>query len=191
MSSQKGKTLGWKAQLPNYITYMRIAFIPAVIYCLTYDDAFWGFWAGVFFGLAAISDWFDGYFARKYEVESTVGKLLDPVADKLLVTSALIMLIPLGRISPILVILIMGRDFLINGLRSIAASEGIVVKAGDVGKWKTAIQMFAIPAVMVKESYFGIPWPLLGVIALWFSLILSFVSAVQYLLGFFRKPSKT
>jgi len=169
------------------ITWMRIVMVPAVVYCLLFDTPFMGFLAAVFFAIAAISDWFDGYFARKYHVESLMGKLLDPVADKLLVTAALIMFIPLGRISPLLVILLISRDYLINGLRSVAASEQIVVAAGDVGKWKTAIQMFAIPAIMLKVSYFGVPWLILGVWALWFSMLLSAISGAQYMYGFFSQ----
>jgi phosphatidylglycerophosphate synthase len=84
----------------------------------------------------------------------------------------------------------MARDLLINGMRSIAASQGTVVAAGDIGKWKTAIQMFAIPAVMVKESYFGIPWMALGVWALWFSLVLSVISGVQYMVAFFSSGNQ-
>ena len=172
------------------ITLARILLVPAVVYCLCFDNAFMGFLAAVFFGLAAISDWFDGYFARKYKVESLMGKLLDPVADKLLVTAALIMFIPLGRISAILVILLVSRDYLISGLRSVAASEQIVVAAGDVGKWKTAIQMLAIPAIMLKEPYYGVPWLTVGVWGLWFSMILSAVSGAQYMYGFFSKYSE-
>lgn len=180
----------WKRQLPNMITGLRIAMVPAVVYCLLFDDAFMGLLGAIFFGVASISDWFDGYFARKYDVVSVLGKLLDPVADKLLVTAALVMFIPLNRISAILVILLISRDYLISGLRSVAASEQIVVAAGDVGKWKTAIQMFAIPAVMLKVDYFGIPWMKLGVWALWLSLILSMLSGAQYMLGFFGQYSK-
>src|ERR1700677_2781717 len=94
----------WKRELPNIITWARIAAIPAVIYFLQTDDYYHGAWATFFFSAASISDFFDGYFARHFNVASRLGTFLDPVADKLLVTAALVMLVALNRISPILVI---------------------------------------------------------------------------------------
>src|ERR1700677_401090 len=118
----------WKRQLPNIITWGRIAAIPAVMYFLYQtnhqdtDTELWAdFWATTVFAVASVSDFFDGYFARIFNVETRMGMFLDPVADKLLVTAALIMLIPLGRISPILVVLLLSRDLMINGLRAVAA----------------------------------------------------------------------
>jgi CDP-diacylglycerol--glycerol-3-phosphate 3-phosphatidyltransferase len=111
----------WKRQLPNIITWGRMIAIFPVVYFLTEDSREYGFWAAIIFIIASISDFFDGYFARIYHVETLTGKFLDPVADKLLVTAALIMLIPLGRVSPVLVVLLLSRETLINGLRAVAA----------------------------------------------------------------------
>jgi CDP-diacylglycerol---glycerol-3-phosphate 3-phosphatidyltransferase len=169
------------------ITWGRIAFIPLVVVSLMYDTPRAGFWAALFFILASVSDFFDGYFARVFEVETLLGKFLDPVADKLLVTAALIMLIPLGRVPALLVLLLLSRDLLINGLRAVAASENFIIGAGWTGKWKTGAQMVAIPALMLKDPLFDIPLMQLGLLLLWLSLILSIVSAAQYLYAFFTK----
>jgi CDP-diacylglycerol---glycerol-3-phosphate 3-phosphatidyltransferase len=177
----------WKRQLPNMITWGRIAFIPPVVVCLMYDTAEAGLWAAVFFILASVSDFFDGYFARIFQVETLLGKFLDPVADKLLVTAALIMLIPLGRVPALLVLLLLSRDLLINGLRAVAASENFIIGAGWTGKWKTGAQMVAIPALMIKEPLLGLPLMQIGLLLLWLSLVLSIISAVQYLYAFFAK----
>ncbi|MDZ4676894.1 MAG: CDP-diacylglycerol--glycerol-3-phosphate 3-phosphatidyltransferase [Oligoflexia bacterium] len=180
----------WKRQLPNFITGLRIAFIPPVVIALLYDTPEAGFWAAVFFILASVSDFFDGYFARIYNVESLLGKFLDPVADKLLVTAALVMLIPLGRVSAILVLLILSRDLLINGLRAVAASEKFVIGAGWTGKWKTGAQMCAIPCLMLKNPLLGVDLLLVGQILLWISLVLSLISGFQYLRDFFSRYSE-
>lgn len=169
------------------ITWGRIAFIPPVVIALQYDTLKAGIVAAVFFVLAAISDFFDGYFARIFQVESLLGKFLDPVADKLLVTAALIMLVPLNRVSAIAVILILSRDLMINGLRAVAASERYVIGAGWTGKWKTGTQMTAIPCLMVKVPLYGAPTLLIGQVLLWISIGLSLISAFQYLWDFFSK----
>jgi CDP-diacylglycerol---glycerol-3-phosphate 3-phosphatidyltransferase len=177
----------WKRQLPNMITWGRIAFIPLVVICLTYDSPTAGFWAAVFFGLASISDFFDGYFARSFQVETMMGKFLDPVADKLLVTAALIMLIPLGRVPAILVLLILSRDILINGLRAVAAGSKMIIAASWTAKWKTGNQMGAVPCLMLNRSLFGLNLLIAGQVLLWISLLLSVISAIDYLWAFFSK----
>lgn len=177
----------WKRQLPNMITWGRIAFIPPVVFFLMYDTPRAGLWAAICFILASVSDFFDGYFARIFHVETLLGKFLDPVADKLLVTAALIMLIPLGRVPALLVLLLLSRDLLINGLRAVAASENFIIGAGWTGKWKTGAQMVAIPALMLKDPLFGLPLLGIGQMLLWLSLVLSLISAVQYLYAFFSQ----
>jgi CDP-diacylglycerol--glycerol-3-phosphate 3-phosphatidyltransferase len=177
----------WKRQLPNFITGARMACIPPVVLALTYDTPRAGFWAAVFFITASVSDFFDGYFARVFQVETLLGKFLDPVADKLLVMAALIMLVPLGRVSAVLVILLLSRDLLINGLRAVAATERLVIGVGWMGKWKTGAQMTAIPCLMLKWPLFGLPLLAIGEGLLWVSLALSLISAVQYIWVFFSQ----
>jgi CDP-diacylglycerol--glycerol-3-phosphate 3-phosphatidyltransferase len=183
----------WKRQLPNIITWGRIAAIPAVMYFLhasnhlDSDTDLWAdLWATIIFSVASISDFFDGYFARIFNVETRMGMFLDPVADKLLVTAALIMLIPLDRISPILVVLLLSRDLMINGLRAVAAGEKMTIKASWTAKWKTGAQMTGIPFVMLR-NLFGINILTAGQVLLWIALVLSVLSAFDYLKAFINR----
>ncbi len=177
----------WKRQLPNMITWSRIAAIPAVVISLLYDTPLAGILAATFFIAASISDFFDGYFARYFHVETLLGKFLDPIADKLLVTAALIMMIPSGKVSAILVLMLLSRDILINGLRAVAAGENFIIGAGWTGKWKTGAQMVAIPALMLGGKIGNFSLLELGNVLLWISLGLSIISASQYLFAFFSQ----
>lgn len=176
----------WKQNLPNFLTYLRIFLVPVIVWALSLPTNEGGYLAAVIFILASITDYIDGALARKFQVESVIGKFLDPVADKLLVSSTLIMLIPLGRLDPIMVIILLSRDTLISGLRSIAATQNKVISAGTVGKWKTAVQMVAIPAVLIYVPLFGIPIYEIGYWILWISVGLSVLSGIQYIWGYFR-----
>lgn len=144
------------------------------------DDAQWGWVAAALFILASITDWFDGYLARRYEAISNLGKFMDPIADKILVASVLIMLLPKGRVGPILVLVLLCRDILIGGIRSVAAADRVVIDAKAAGKWKTGLQMVSIPCILVYTDVFGVPLYHFGVIVLWFSVILSVLSGYQY-----------
>ena len=144
-----------------------------------------GLIASGLFILASFTDYLDGMLARRYGVVSVLGQFLDPVSDKMLVSSILIMLIPLGKISAILVVLLLSRDTLIGGLRSVAASQNVIIAAGSMGKWKTAIQMIAIPSILIEHPIFY----KIGLFGLWFSLVLSLASGWQYLYSFFKKTS--
>jgi len=177
----------WKRQLPNMITWGRIAAIPGVMYFLqSPSDHQSDFWATTLFTVASISDFFDGYFARIFNVESRIGMFLDPVADKLLVTAALVMLVPLNRISPILVVLLLSRDLMINGLRAVAAGEKMTIKASWTAKWKTGAQMTGIPFVMA-QTLFGFNILEAGQVLLWIALVLSVISAFDYLKAFVNR----
>lgn len=171
--------------LANKLTAVRIAFVPLVVICLFDDSPFYGFLAAVFFGIAAITDYFDGYYARIEKNETVLGKLLDPLADKFLVVSSLIMLMYLHRIHPAVVIVLICRELAITGLRAIASAEGIVIGASRMAKWKTATQMSAIPMLMLHETYFMIPFQLLGTVFTWLSLLISLWSAKDYIVDFF------
>ncbi|MCB0347436.1 MAG: CDP-diacylglycerol--glycerol-3-phosphate 3-phosphatidyltransferase [Bdellovibrionales bacterium] len=175
----------YRKQLPNMITLSRIAFVPFIIYFMMDTDFFSGFIAAVLFIIASITDYYDGYFARKYKTESFLGKFLDPISDKLLVSSILIMFVYMGRLHPVIVILLLSRDTLINGLRSVAAAENVVIAAGSMGKWKTALQMVTIPAMQIYETTYGIPFYKIGLAGIYISLALSLVSGWQYMRDFF------
>lgn len=177
----------WKKQLPNMITLLRVAFVPLVVFCLMQNTPEHDFGAAVFFITASVSDWVDGYLARLYKVESVLGQLMDPVADKLLVMAALIMMIPLGRVSALLSLVFLSRDIFIAGLRAAAASQNVVIPAGSYGKWKTGLQMVAIPALILNRQLWGIDLLKLGEWLLAASVALSLISAAQYILVFTKR----
>ena len=174
---------------PNLLTMGRIAAIPFFVWLLDSPTPERGFWACIVFTAAAITDVLDGYLARKLGVVSVLGKFLDPLADKLIVMAALVWMVPMGRISAWVVVLLLAREISVTGLRSVAASEGVVISAGQEGKTKTALQMIGIIALVLGYpyhlSYLGID---LGVIDMlhvgrtlvYLSLLFSFASAAQY-----------
>lgn len=170
---------------PNYLTLLRIFFVPGVIAALSFKTFWWDFTAAILFGMASITDYFDGYLARKYKIETVYGKLMDPLADKFLVICSLIMLQSLDRIHPIVVMLLVCRELTITGLRALASAEGIIVAASQGGKWKTATQMLAIPCLMVRDLW-GIPFYQIGLWLTYFSLALSMWSAKDYIVEFFK-----
>ena len=170
----------WQIALPNIITVSRIL----AVWNNTPEG---GAIAAYLFIFASIGDYLDGYLARRLKVESVMGKFLDPIADKILVTSTLVMMIPARGVNPVVVIILLSRDSLINGLRSIAASEKLIIAAGEMGKWKTAIQMVAIPCVLFQVPIGPVESYDLGIWGLWLSVILSAISGVQYIYMFLLK----
>jgi CDP-diacylglycerol---glycerol-3-phosphate 3-phosphatidyltransferase len=139
--------------LPNLLTFARIIVIPLVLALLDRGGPRDCFWAALLFAGAAITDFLDGYLARKRNLVSVLGKFLDPLADKLIVMATLVWLVPMGRIEPWVVVLLLARELSITGLRSIAASEGVVIAAGEEGKAKTALQMVGILMLMIGYPY--------------------------------------
>lgn len=170
--------------LPNSITAFRFLLSVVLAGMLMLDQTVWmGFAAWLVFSVAACSDWVDGYFARLYQSETVLGRLMDPLADKVLVTSALIMLIPLGRVPAWLVLLIICREIIITGLRGIAASSGIVVAASGLGKIKSIIQYIGIGTLIFPLNL--LPISLLhqmGLGILYVALVLTIWSGVDYFL---------
>ncbi|WP_017471948.1 CDP-diacylglycerol--glycerol-3-phosphate 3-phosphatidyltransferase [Amphibacillus jilinensis] len=178
--------------IPNRITLSRIFLIPIFILLLTLPLD-WGSWtigyqtlpivdfvAALLFIVASGTDWVDGYYARKYNLVTNLGKFLDPMADKLLVTAAFILLIEMGTASAWVVIIIISREFAVTGLRLVAAGEGIVLAAGQMGKWKTTFQLLAISVLLLHDFPFSyLNWPV-GTILLYVALILTVVSGVDY-----------
>lgn len=172
--------------IPNRLTLLRIAFVPVVVGMLFVRDPFWDLMAAIVFAIAGITDYFDGYIARSRKLVTVYGKLMDPLADKFLVVCSLIMLQNLGRIHPIVVMLLVCRELGITSLRALASAEGVIISASGGGKWKTLTQMFAIPFMMVKQGLFGIPLFPIGVALLYLSLAMSLWSAKDYALDFFK-----
>jgi len=175
--------------IPNLLTMGRVVAIPFFVWLLDTPTPIRGFWACIVFTLAAITDLLDGYLARKLGVVSVLGKFLDPLADKLIVMAALVWMVPMGRIPAWAVVLLLAREISVTGLRSVAASEGVVISAGNEGKTKTALQMIGIIALVLGYpyhlAYAGLD---LGVVDLvhvgralvYLSLLFSFASAAQY-----------
>lgn len=187
---------------PNMLTLLRIVFVPGVIVALMQETQGYDLIAVLLFVAASITDYFDGYIARKYKIETVYGKLLDPLADKFLVICSLIMLQQLERISEVIVMLLVCRELAITSLRALASAEGIIMAASSGGKWKTALQMIAIPLVMLQNFEFStwfpntaladihLPLLPLGMALLYFSLGLSLWSAKDYAVEFFREFKK-
>ena len=167
--------------LPNKLTMGRIFAIPVfiVVFMMDYRYA-----AAIIFVLAAVTDMLDGYIARKNNLVTNFGKLMDPLADKLLVMAALICLVEVGDIAGWMVVVILGRELIITGMRQVAAAQGIVIAAGTTGKIKTITQMIAIPLLILENwpfSALGIPVPF-DVIFLWIALIMTIVSGAEYIM---------
>jgi CDP-diacylglycerol---glycerol-3-phosphate 3-phosphatidyltransferase len=135
--------------LPNMLTLGRIALIPLFVWFMHDADPLYSMLAAVVFAVASITDVVDGYLARKWNLITVVGKFMDPLADKLLAMAALVMMVRLGRITAWVVIILLAREFIVTGLRSIAASEGMVIAAGQEGKWKTSLQLVGIISLCV------------------------------------------
>lgn len=180
--------------LPNLLTLFRIGLVPAVCFFVWLGDPLSSFISVVLFATASATDWLDGYLARKRNLVSLTGKFLDPLADKLLVMASLVMLVPLGRISAAIVIIILTREFTIMGLRSVAASEGIIIAAGEGGKFKTAFQMTGLLGLLVHYIYevdflfvtVRLNFHVIGLWLILISIVFSLVSGYQYFADFVR-----
>lgn len=171
---------------PNYLTIFRIALIPLLVFLLLSPTKLFSFLAALIFSVASITDWLDGYIARKMGIVTTLGKFLDPIADKLLIASSLIMLASLGRIPAWMVVIIVGREIAVTGLRSIASSEGIVIAASELGKGKTIFQISALIGLLLHYPYIGIDFHYTGMTLLWVALAMTAWSGFDYFYKFVK-----
>ena len=172
--------------LPNTLSLLRLVAIPVVLVCLLFPGRWWSFFAALLLSIAFITDMLDGYFARKYSAVTALGKFLDPLADKILVSMTLIMLIPLGRVPAWMVVVIVAREIAVTGLRSVAVNEGIVIQASVLGKLKTVFQAVATIALCLHYEYFGLDLHKWGMVLLWLALALTLVSGWAYFRAFYR-----
>jgi CDP-diacylglycerol---glycerol-3-phosphate 3-phosphatidyltransferase len=181
--------------LPNTLTLLRIFFVPLLVAALVqqnleikWNGVVWvtnEFLALTIFIAAALTDLLDGYLARRWGQITTVGTLLDPIADKLLVSAALVALVEIHRVPAWMVILIIGREFAVSGLRSIAAAEGYTIKASELGKTKMITQVIAISMIMLSLRWRSLTdWAML---AMWGAVAFSMLSAIDYFRMFWRK----
>lgn len=169
---------------PNFLTLFRIAAAPGIILVLLLPNRFTSILAALLFILASISDYFDGYFARKRGMVSNFGKVMDPVADKLLTSSAFIMLVGLDRVPAWIVCVIIGRELAITGLRVVVVETGRDVSASWLGKYKTGCQIAAIIPLLIHYPYFGIHFHAVGSFFLILALVLTVWSGADYFLRF-------
>ncbi len=188
--------------LPNSITLSRIFSIPLLIWVLSTHlfssaNGEKELLASALFIVASLTDGIDGYIARRRGQITTMGMLLDPLADKLLITAAFITLVKFnpGLVAPWIAVIVIGREFLVSGLRSIAASEGFTIEASDLGKFKMVVQIVSVVAVILDHRwkewpvyhgyFFPVHW--IAFLAIWFMVVLSLWSAGDYFVGFWRK----
>ena len=166
--------------LPNKLTLARIALVPFFVAAMLLPGM--GYWAAALFAIASLTDYLDGHIARTRNLVTDFGKLMDPIADKLLVMAALIGLVAKGIANPVCVMVILGREFVMSGLRMVALQKGVVIAAGMLGKIKTVMQMIGILMALVAEPM-GIAWVQVGASALlWLSAAMAAWSLVDYML---------
>ena len=159
---------------------LRIILIPVFIVVLML-----GHWytSAVIFILASATDALDGHIARKHNMITNFGKIMDPLADKLLVTSALVCLVQLGTVPGWMVIIILAREFMITGLRAVAAGEGVIIAAGNSGKLKTVLQMTALSLILLKDWPFSLFTDFrVDMVVLWAAVIMTIYSGVEYII---------
>ncbi len=168
---------------PNLLTLFRIATVPILVWLLTYIGPIpSAIAAGVFF-LASITDFFDGYIARSYNSVTVLGKFLDPLADKLIVIAALIMLAGMDRVPHVpawMVVVLVSREIVVTGLRAIAAVEGMVLAAEELGKYKMSLQAIALHGLLIHYTYFHVDCFAFGMFVLWIAMVVSVWSAADY-----------
>ena len=169
--------------VPNILTGFRFALIPVLIILFSMEqNNTIEMLSFIIFTIAALTDFIDGWVARKYQIETVLGQLMDPLADKVLVTTALIMLIPLGKIAAWVCLLIICREIIITGLRGLAATTGKVVAAGSIGKIKSNFQYFGLGFLIFPLGVLPVPYQYeIGTVLIYISLILAFWSAGIYI----------
>jgi CDP-diacylglycerol---glycerol-3-phosphate 3-phosphatidyltransferase len=177
--------------LPNFLSLLRILVIPVIVYLLNFPDRRSALMAAALFIFASITDYFDGYLARRTRSVSDLGKILDPLADKLLVASVLIMLGAMDRpnepgVPAWLVVVILARELAVTILRGIALTEGIVMQAEKLGKYKFILQAFALSSLLLHYNYWGLDFFAAGMYFLALSAVVAVWSGINYHVRFFR-----
>lgn len=179
--------------IPNLLTSIRIILVPVVLLFIWLNTPVMRLWSWIFYTIATVTDFFDGYLARKSGTVSVSGKLLDPLADKFIVNLTLVLLVSMQEVSAWPVIIILGREFYIFGIRSLAMEHDLVIAADIWGKTKTMLQMFALPFFMINQktllALVNIDWDPSGVgyFLLWSSIVFSLISAFTYTRSVKRK----
>jgi CDP-diacylglycerol--glycerol-3-phosphate 3-phosphatidyltransferase len=173
--------------LPIGLTITRIVAVPLLILFLISSSRVHALIAAAIFVAASITDWLDGVVARRRNQVTTLGTLLDPIADKLLVAAALVSLLAIDRVDAWIVVVIIGRELAVTGLRAVAAGVGVIVPASRLAKWKTVSQFVAVTMLILEKGLVLPTFHMAATGVLWASLVLTVVSAVDYFYRFFRK----
>jgi CDP-diacylglycerol--glycerol-3-phosphate 3-phosphatidyltransferase len=175
--------------VPNLLSISRILAVPIFIVLMLEPSPVRALFAGIVFSIASATDWLDGHLARKWGQVTRTGKLLDPIADKILIMSALVTLVEIRPdvVHAWIAIVIIGREFAVTGLRAIASSENIIIPAETVGKYKVGAQITAVLALLLDYSMTNEWLRDLGSLALWIAMILALYSAIQYFRIFWKK----
>lgn len=172
--------------LPNSLSLVRIGAAPVLVLMLLSPGRALSAAAAALFALVCLTDWLDGYLARRMGIITPLGKFLDPLADKLLITTAFIMLIPLGRVPAWAVALIIGREMAVTGLRAIASNMGVVIAASRLGKFKTLSQIVSLVPLMLHYRYLDIDFHAVGTVLLTAAFALTIWSGIDYFVSFFK-----
>ncbi|MFL5318585.1 MAG: CDP-diacylglycerol--glycerol-3-phosphate 3-phosphatidyltransferase [Myxococcaceae bacterium] len=184
--------------VPNMLTVARMLIIPLFVW-FTYDaDPWYSLMAALLFVIASVTDIIDGWLARKMNVVTVVGKFMDPLADKLIVMAALVMMVRLGRMPAWIVIVLLSREFIVTGLRQVAASEGLVIAAGQEGKWKTSLQLVGVIALCVHYPHminygwatYRVDFNAVGKVCIYLSTLFSVWSMGNYFQAFMQTLAK-
>ena len=170
--------------IPNLLSMSRILAVPIFVILMLEKTPLHALIAGIVFLLASATDWLDGYLARRWGQVTNIGKLLDPVADKILIMSAMVILVEVDIIRAWIAIVFIGREFAVTGLRSIASSEGIIIPAETMGKFKVVAQAIAVIALLLNDYRPDIWLNYTGWGALWVAMFLSVYSAGQYFMTY-------
>jgi CDP-diacylglycerol--glycerol-3-phosphate 3-phosphatidyltransferase len=191
---------GSNLNLPNILTMLRFLVIPILVVMVQSNRIFVNIIAGVLFLLASLTDIVDGYIARKYNIVTNMGKILDPLADKLMVLIVLIMLIPMGRVPAWVVALIVFRETAVTSLRAVAAADGVVISASPLGKFKNMFQVIFTLFLIVYHRFtipitptfsFVLDFNTSGLILMWIALFLTLWSGADYFVRFYIKSTST
>lgn len=179
---------------PNVLTLFRIGLVPVLVWLLTFTGPVASAVAAGAFLIATLSDYLDGYIARNYGSVSLVGKFLDPMADKLIVSAALIMLAGMERFPRVpawIVVVLVGREIVVTAFRAMAATQGVVVAAEELGKYKMALQALAVEALLIHYTYYHVNFFAAGMFLLWLAMALSLWSGGEYYVRLVRIMSGT
>lgn len=170
--------------LPNALTILRIILVPLFVIFLLVKIPYGGYLAALVFIIASLTDSLDGYLARKWKQVTKLGIILDPLADKLLITAALISLVELGKVAGWIAIVILGREFAVSGLRIIKAEEGIIIAASKLGKIKTISQIIAVVIIILQDFYTPLSNLNIGSWAMYIAVVITIISGIEYFYRF-------